>query len=144
MARKIGLYKGGKISAFAAVDDEHFALLKIHRWNLNSEGYARTIIGSKYVFMHELICRKKPSEVIDHLDFNRINNRATNLRATSNNANLNRSRSRQRKDIGVGWHGLSSKWRARAVVKGKDIYLGLFNTKTAAVSARNTFLRSIE
>lgn len=127
---------------FALVDAEFYPLLILHQWHLQSEGYARTYIGGRCIYMHELVKPKKPSEVIDHLNFNRLDNRAKNLNTLSNNDNLKRTKNKMRKDLGVGFHVASNKWRARIVEDGKEIYLGIFTTKKAAITARENHVKN--
>lgn len=40
-------------------------------------------------------------------------------------------------NVGVTWHKLRNKWRARIKINRKEIYLGLFDSYNEAVEARN-------
>lgn len=138
---------GEKVSS--KVDAEMWPLLNLHKWRLNTDGYAFTYIGAKRVFMHEMVCIKTASMVVDHLNFNKLDNRRVNLKAVTNSQNLLRNKSRLRKDLGVSWHYASDKWRARISTydennKKGEIYLGTFLKKKDAISARNKYLKEVK
>jgi HNH endonuclease len=128
----------------ALVDDDCFSLLSRHQWSLDNDGYARAVIGSRHFRMHELVIVRLPFKVIDHINYNRIDNRRENLQLLTNSENLLRNKSRDRKDLGVGFHGLSGKWRARLISNSKEIYLGLFTSKQKAINARNAALKGLK
>lgn len=97
--------------------------------------------------MHEFVCVKTFSQVVDHINFNKLDNRRKNLRAMINHENLMRSKNRLRKDLGVALHGASGKWRARIATrsngKPSELYIGLFDSKNKAISARNKALKEL-
>jgi len=147
--KRIFVFSGKTERKYALVDAEMYPLLNLHKWRLNSDGYAFTYIGGKRVFMHEFVCIKTASMVVDHLNFNKLDNRKANLKAVTNNQNLLRNKNRLRKDLGVSFHHASDKWRARVSTydsKGKkgEIYLGTFSRKKDAIIARNNYLRGIK
>lgn len=114
-----------------------YPLLILHKWRLASTGYAATQIGGKVVYMHELLVPKKPfGEVIDHINFDKLDNRRINLQVLANHENLMRNRRNLNPEKGVGFHAASGKWRARF----GDIYIGLFLTKESALEARKKFI----
>lgn len=147
--KRIFVFSGKTERKYALVDAEMYPLLNLHKWRLNSDGYALTYLGGKCVCMHEFVCVKTFSQVVDHINFNKLDNRRKNLRAMINHENLMRSKNRLRKDLGVALHGASGKWRARVSTydsKGKkgEIYLGTFLRKKDAIIARNNYLRGIK
>lgn len=84
---------------------------------------------------------------IDHIDGNRSNNAASNLRyATSsqNKSNIFGAKKNSKSGIrGVCWHSLANKWRAQVRVRKKTIHLGLFeniqDAEFAAKAAREKY-----
>ena len=123
----------GKI---ALVDNEDFPVISRHDWTLNSEGYAYTILAAVRVYMHKIIFPISKKFVVDHINFNRIDNRKSNLQQLPNVDNLNK---REFTHTGVSYHGASRKWRARAYVDKKEKYLGIFKNKKDALNAVSNF-----
>lgn len=80
-----------------------------------------------------------PDGFIDHINGKRADNRWANLRVVTNSENLRNARMRADNLSGcngVGWHRASGKWRARITVANKQVHLGTFDTKDAAIAAR--------
>jgi hypothetical protein len=76
---------------------------------------------------------------VDHIDNNKINNAVNNLRWCTNkensrNRNLNKNNSSGCK--GVAFLEKVKKWRARIMIDGIDIHLGLFDNFDDAKQAR--------
>ena len=81
-----------------------------------------------------------PKEMIDHIDGNRANNSIDNLRlATSRQNSQNKRESSPTKVscklLGVTWNIERECWQAQIGHVGKNIYLGLYKTETAAHAA---------
>lgn len=79
-----------------------------------------------------------PSVDLDHINGNRADNRITNLReasAAENGQNKAASRGATSSYVGVSWHTLSSKWRAQIKIKGRSLFIGLFDTEEEAFAA---------
>lgn len=76
---------------------------------------------------------------IDHINGDRGDNRASNLRdveTRENNKNLKIPRNNTSGHMGVYWHSRAKIWSARVQVNGESIHLGCFDSREAAVSAR--------
>jgi len=71
-----------------------------------------------------------PSEMIDHKDGNRQNNRISNLREATHAQNLQNARGRKRGGglKGAHWHKERGKWKARIA----QIHLGYFDSELDA------------
>lgn len=98
--------------------------------------------GSNY-FAHRLawlyVYGKSPDNVIDHIDGNGTNNKINNLRSVTifeNCKNLKKYSNNSSGVTGVSWHKKSGKWSAQIRIKGRDIYLGLFDSIPEAAMAR--------
>ena len=73
---------------------------------------------------------------IDHIDRNPFNNKWKNLRlADSFVQSQNREWKATMGHKGVTFHKVTQKWQARKNVKGKRIYLGVYETKEEAIKA---------
>lgn len=80
-----------------------------------------------------------PTGEIDHIDHNKKNNRADNLRDVTgleNSHNCSRSIANKSGYTGVVWNAQADKWQANITVKGKQIYLGIYSHMEDAIKAR--------
>lgn len=74
--------------------------------------------------------------VVDHIDNEKSNNRASNLQLISNRENTSKDRSGgSSKHVGVYWNKGSKKWMASIYVNGSDKYLGCFEKEEDASKA---------
>jgi hypothetical protein len=90
--------------------------------------------GSK-VSMHRTILQVGEHEQVDHIDLNGLNNCKANLRVATpmqNTWNRRRSAANTSGLKGVCWNKASKKWQSQIRVKGKNKYLGLFETSNLA------------
>lgn len=80
-----------------------------------------------------------PADVLDHWDTNKLNNRIGNLREVTQTVNTqNRiapGKSNTSGLLGVGFMPSLGKWRARIMVKRKEVHIGLYDTKEEAGQA---------
>lgn len=107
--------------------------------------------GLKYlfVFLHGRLYRAHrlawlyvngvwPSECIDHIDGDGLNNRIANLREATraeNNRNTGARRTNASGLKGVSWNKKDKRWRADISLNGKGIYIGNFLTPEEAHKA---------
>lgn len=144
MSSKIKLTKG----KYAIVDKEDYDFLNQWKWYCNPQGYAvrEEYFGMrngkkirKTIRMHRVI-NETPEELeVDHRDGNPLNNRKKNLvnvTHSKNMFNLKVANNNSSGYSGVSWHKETKKWRAYINLKGKQIYLGLYNTIEEAISNR--------
>ena len=121
---------------------------KIPKWFLventanDKDGYNQVKIEGKMIFRHRLIAfffggledivgRKNQTNIIDHIDGDKLNNSAANLRVC--NAGIN---AHNRKEVkGCTFHKSSGKWRSEIMVNKKHIHLGYFLTEAEARAA---------
>lgn len=130
---------GGK-HGDAIVDNTLAKKLDKYLWTI-SRGYAlRNSRENKHIFMHHSIIGK-PSNglVVDHINGNKLDNRACNLRFITQQQNtFNQSLSKKNSSgyTGVVFRKDRNKWTARIGLNGKQIFLGNFDDKQDAIRAR--------
>lgn len=74
--------------------------------------------------------------VVNHKNFNRLDNRVENLEITTQRENANRKHCKgTSKYTGVHWNKASNKWRSSIVVNGTVEYLGYFDDEQEASEA---------
>jgi|Laugresbdmm110dn_1035115.scaffolds.fasta_scaffold01603_2 hypothetical protein len=75
----------GRVVTFARVDAEDLSDLKRHSWTLTPEGYAHFWNGilKKYFTMHRYLMNFPEDLVVDHLTWNRLDNRKAHLNPCS-------------------------------------------------------------
>ena len=102
--------------------------------------YKRIMINNKHYVLHRIIYQMHygnllPSEVIDHIDRNKQNNKIENLRKANvfiNNQNQGERKNNTSGYKGVSWSKQRSKWRATITINNKHKHLGFFTAKEEA------------
>lgn len=129
-------------SEFAIVDLEDLSALLAYTWckTGGKSGYAHTRIpnsGSpgKHLLMHRMLCS---GVLIDHINCDGLDNRKANLRPSNKQLNsLNSPKQR-------GVYKCRKKWRAQITINDKATHIGVFDTREEAVTARNSYQKSLE
>lgn len=102
------------------------------------DGRQRTLNAHAVVlFLHGIIVG--PDQVVDHINGDPADNRLSNLRVVTqgeNMRNMKRVSTNTSGVPGVGFHKAAGKWTAEIYAQGSKEYLGLFDTRDAAVAAR--------
>ena len=132
----------------ALVDDEDYQYLNEHKWSLKKN------ISAKYAVRHKVINGKQKTIsmhreilgiidmdiIVDHKDFNGLNNQKGNLRPCNKQQSQCNRRSftgASSSFKGVSWKKGYSKWQAHIRSFGKLKWLGSFNTEKEAALAYN-------
>lgn len=122
----IGYTTRGEIFYF---DLEDYEKIKPYSWHAN-RGYIQTLSGKTHIFMHRLVLNA--SNIVDHINHNKSDNRKSNLReCTPAQNSMNRNGV-----AGITFDKLSNKWNAYIGMNYKRINLGYFKVKQDAIEAR--------
>lgn len=116
------------------LDEEDYCKVAHMTWWLKPTGYVYTQTRGRKnrtsIYLHRLITGASKGQEIDHINRNPLDNRKENLRfCTRSQNNMNKA----------GLRGVSPfkrGWRARIKKDRKEIHIGLYATKEAAVEAR--------
>lgn len=130
------------------VDEDDFGILSSFKWYAHSQkgGFraarAGPVVNGKLTIiqMHRFIMNPGSDMVVDHINHDPLDNRRANLRVCTrgeNNRNTSSQIGKSSNYLGVGWHGSTSKWRARIKIDGKDIHLGTFGCERQAALRYN-------
>lgn len=111
---------------------------------IRKSGYVTIQIYGRNYFAHRLawlyVNGEWPANIIDHIDNCRSNNAFLNLREANQNQNSHNSgvpKTNTSGFKGVTWDKRKRKWQAAIKVKGKSMFLGLYDQKELAFSAAN-------
>lgn len=115
------------------VSVEDYVILERHNWQISDSGYAKRTAGRKNIRMHRVVLERKlrrrlrPSEQVDHINGNRLDNRRQNLRLATNqqngwNARAKTGTSRYR---GVHFSARLNAWVVRITLDGQSLHLGV-------------------
>lgn len=130
---------------FALIDAEDFGKISAHSWCYHQSGYAfrGMRIGGKnqIIRMHREITQAPQELEVDHINGDKLDNRKANLRLVTrqqNSFNTGPRKGSKSQFKGVGWFSRDRKWRARIMLNGKEIHLGLFEREIDAAEAYNS------
>ncbi len=138
--KKIPLTGVGIIGAVALIDDEDWDRISKYKWRISKAGYAYRngkIDGKmKYILMHRYTLNALPGITVDHINFNRLDNRKANLRNISvlDNSRIKRPKG---KYTGVYFDPEHKKFRVHIKAAGRHIFIGSFDNEIEAAEARD-------
>lgn len=112
-------YRWGKTTALGTLNAGGYVIISLFGWTFRAHRLAWLYVNGVW-----------PSELIDHINGSRIDNRIANLREVSdavNCQNLRAPKSHNRSGfLGVLWCPKSKKWLARITVAGKAQVIGRY------------------
>ena len=125
------------------VNNEEYLELKDYNWRLHN-GYAvrsnrqinKIRLRPTLIRMHRVIAKTPKGLFVDHINFNRLDNRKTNLRNISkkiNNLHRKPSKINTSGYKGVSYSKRDKGWYAKARINGKTTNLGLFRKITGSI-----------
>ena len=122
------------------VDDKYWHELALYKWSKNPGGYAQTDINKKPLTMHCFLMQKIQTEtdVVDHINNNRLDNRMSNLRSVT--SAINAHNKMKREGCSSQYIGVSKKknsWQAQISYDGVHMFLGSFDNEIDAAKAYN-------
>lgn len=133
---------------YTLVDDDLYEDYSRLEWdwvppNGSGSGYAALVDpapgGRKtYQYMHRMIMKAKPHEVVQHKDGNHLNNQKSNLVITSKEKSMAERAVGKHSTTGykgVTWDEPSGKWQAKITRKGQLYDLGRYAVMTEAAYA---------
>lgn len=141
--------RDGSIRAWTMVEAPDFEELAQYRWYLMNRGYAVRSVGTRPQDVRKVLLHRQlmglgfgdPAQV-DHINFNKLDNRRSNLRVVS--ARFNKEHRPPRSDSTSRFRGVyvrsgRSGWHACAGEKNRTVHLGRFDDELEAARAVNEY-----
>jgi len=148
--------RSGRVVPAFVIDEDISAIVKMRKWTLSSEGYLRGTVGSKNVSLARYVWFLKtgawPTQQIDHINRDKMDNRVANLRDVDCATNLaNRvghgrpKGSGSSSTLGVykNCHSKRKPWCSYIWDGARLRYLGSFTTTTEASLAYQSALSTL-
>ena len=143
--KQIALSKG----QFALVDDDKYEELASHKWCVNAQGYARRSSTKQereagtasQIRMSRYLLGVSSTELCDHINGDRLDNRCENLRKATKSQNMANSKMHVKTSSifkGVYRYKANKKWQAYIGANGIQVHLGCFYSERDAALAYNT------
>lgn len=124
---------------YALIDDD-YKHLNAYKWCLAGDGYAVSWVDGKLQKLHHLIIGKPTKgNVADHINRNKLDNRKSNLRLTTQKVNMRNTGMFSTNTSGyrgVTYDKQNKKWIAQAFFDGRLRFGGRYNNIKDAVNAR--------
>lgn len=114
---------------------------------LRKDGYVRVKVCGRYLLAHRVIWAimydRWPTEIIDHKDRDRSNNRLSNLREATKSENCTNSLRKDGKHKGIRFDKRRGTFHVRLTKDGKTKYLGQAQTLEMAIDIYRKFSYSV-
>lgn len=128
------------------IDVDDFHLINKHTWNVTKKGHSFYICSDykgKRIYLHRLILKPNPNELVDHINRNGLDNRKRNLRICSKSTNAMNSKKQATRNNkicsskykGVSWNKRDKYFEAYINVNKKRIRLGYYKNELEAAKA---------
>ena len=144
-----GIYQ---VSNFGNVKNNKEKQLKLSK---NSSNYLlaglRINKVTKSVYVHQLVAQSFLNHkrcghklVVNHIDFDKTNNKLDNLEIVTARENSNQKHLKSSsKYVGVSWHKRFNKWVSRITINGKNKHLGYFTNELEASKSYKIALKNL-
>jgi len=136
--RYIELTQGYK----SMIDCSNYNLLNNWSWRITPNGYAiasdkKIIKGERrHFYMHRVVLSAKKGQQIDHINGNKLDNRVSNLRFSTQQQNIANAKKRKGKSKYKGVNPTKGgRWFAATHKNGERFYLGRFDYEEDAAKA---------
>jgi len=151
-----GLYQVSNFGNIKSLSNKRNKKEKLLKPGISSVGYFLVGLSKKckiksykvhqlvaMTFLNHTPCGYKL--VINHKDFNKLNNNIDNLEIVTQRENTNKKHFKSSSVYtGVSWNKKSKKWMAQISIKGKIKYLGCFCNELEAYECYNRSLKSLQ
>jgi len=147
-------YPDYEISNFGRIKTLKFSGCKMLNYRIGTDGYFKVDFFNqkrKTFKVHQLVCMAFKNHipcghklVINHIDFNKLNNSEDNLEIITNRENSNKRHLCSSSEYtGVSWNKRLNKWSAQITLDKKQKHLGYFEIEYDAHVAYQNKLNSI-
>ena len=133
---------------YAKVDPGDYERLRKSEWFVKKGrncfyAFRRLATGKtgnkKLIYMHREIIEVGDEKMVDHINYDGMDNRSCNLRAATHSENMchrkKSSRATHSKYKGIQWHKDIRKWQVEIRFNKKRMYLGCFRNEIEAAKA---------
>jgi len=119
------------------LDAEDVKRVSEYQWSMGTHGYITSGAGQKQILLHRLISGPKGSDIVDHINRIKTDNRKCNLRIVDSQTNsFNRDKQSNNTSGYKGVFQLSDDtWQAQIQHCGKALYLGKYDDIESAAKA---------
>lgn len=119
------------------IDSGSIEKIRDFTWCVSGNGYPMSRTGNRVTILHRLLVGTGPSDYVDHINGNPLDNRLANLRICAKQQN--EFNQKIRVDNTTGYRGVcpgkNGKFRAYIVKNGRQYRLGLFDNPVDAAKA---------
>lgn len=126
----------------AVIDKKDYTLIKGYKWYISHDNYVKSDSTKDRPYLHRLIMGCPKNMHIDHIDFNPLNNKRSNLRICTNQQNVFHQhgvKNSSSKYKGISFYKPSKMWRARIGENSNQTHIGHFKTEIEAAIAYNEY-----
>jgi hypothetical protein len=140
---------GDRVKGYTLVSEDDYERVMQYRWHFAQKGryVARTILPTATTpkdsqLLHRFILGLEVGDDlrVDHINGNGIDNRRSNLRVGSQRLNLQNTHGRGTSEYrGVSFREDIGKWKARAMLDGREYFLGYFASEIEAAKTASAW-----